>query len=46
MPVSIGIGGDPMYIWCGQAPLPIGIFELMLYGFVKKKCRTCKINYK
>ncbi len=37
MPVSIGIGGDPMYIWCGQAPLPIGIFELMLYGFVKGK---------
>jgi 4-hydroxy-3-polyprenylbenzoate decarboxylase len=35
MPVSIGIGGDPMYIWCGQAPLPIGIFELMLYGFIK-----------
>ncbi len=35
MPVSIGIGGDPMYIWCGQAPLPIGVFELMLYGFVK-----------
>jgi len=37
MPVSIGIGGDPMYIWCGQAPLPIGVFELMLYGFVKKQ---------
>ncbi|WP_417326709.1 menaquinone biosynthesis decarboxylase [Halarcobacter sp.] len=37
MPVSIGIGGDPMYIWCGQAPLPIGVFELMLYGFVKNK---------
>ena len=37
MPVSIGIGGDPMYIWCGQAPLPIGIFELLLYGFVKKE---------
>ena len=37
MPVSIGVGGDPMYIWCGQAPLPIGIFELMLYGFVKGK---------
>ncbi|WP_418186974.1 menaquinone biosynthesis decarboxylase [Aliarcobacter lanthieri] len=35
MPVTIGIGGDPMYIWCGQAPLPIGVFELMLYGFVK-----------
>ena len=37
MPISVGIGGDPMYIWCGQAPLPIGIFELMLYGFVKNK---------
>lgn len=37
MPVSIGVGGDPMYIWCGQAPLPIGVFELMLYGFVKKQ---------
>ncbi len=37
MPVTIGIGGDPMYIWCGQAPLPIGVFELLLYGFVKNK---------
>ncbi len=37
MPISVGIGGDPMYIWCGQAPLPIGVFELMLYGFVKNK---------
>jgi 4-hydroxy-3-polyprenylbenzoate decarboxylase len=37
MPVSIGIGGDPMYIWCGQAPLPIGVFELFLYGFIKRE---------
>ena len=37
MPVSIGIGGDPMYIWCGQAPLPIGVFELLLYGFIKNE---------
>jgi 4-hydroxy-3-polyprenylbenzoate decarboxylase len=37
MPVSIGIGGDPLYIWCGQAPLPMGVFELMLYGFIKKE---------
>ena len=37
MPISVGVGGDPMYIWCGQAPLPIGVFELMLYGFVKNK---------
>lgn len=37
MPVSVAIGGDPLYIWCGQAPLPNGVFELMLYGFVKEK---------
>ena len=37
MPVSVAIGGDPMYIWCGQAPLPIGVFELLLYGFIKKE---------
>lgn len=36
MPVSIAIGGDPLYIWCSQAPLPKGIFELLLYGFIKK----------
>jgi len=37
MPVSIAIGGDPLYTWCGTAPLPYGMFELMLYGFIKKK---------
>lgn len=37
MPVSVAIGGDPLYIWCGQAPLPKNIFELMLYGFIRKK---------
>lgn len=37
MPVSIAIGGDPLYTWCGQAPLPYGVYELMLYGFIKKK---------
>ncbi|MFG7909261.1 menaquinone biosynthesis decarboxylase [Campylobacter coli] len=36
MPVSIAIGGDPLYIWCSQVPLPKGIFELLLYGFIKK----------
>ncbi|MPB72588.1 menaquinone biosynthesis decarboxylase [Campylobacter fetus] len=36
MPVSVAIGGDPLYIWCGQAPLPKNIFELMLYGFIRK----------
>lgn len=37
MPVSVAIGGDPLYIWCGQAPMPNGIFELMLYGLIKEK---------
>lgn len=37
MPVSIAIGGDPLYTWCGTAPMPYGMFELMLYGFIKEK---------
>lgn len=37
MPVTIAIGGDPLYIWCGQAPMPYGMFELLLYGFVRAK---------
>jgi len=37
MPVTIAIGGHPLYIWCGQAPMPYGMFELLLYGFVRKE---------
>ncbi|MDE5603732.1 MAG: menaquinone biosynthesis decarboxylase, partial [Helicobacter sp.] len=37
MPVSIAIGGDPLYTWCATAPLPYGLFELMLYGFIRKR---------
>ena len=37
MPVTIGIGGDPLYSWCATAPLPPGIFELALYGFIRQK---------
>lgn len=37
MPVSIALGGDPLYIWCGQAPMPYGIFELALYGIIREK---------
>ena len=36
MPVSIAIGGSPLYTWCATAPLPYGLFELMLYGFLRK----------
>lgn len=37
MPVSVAVGGDPLYIWCAQSPLPKGIFELLLYGFIKRQ---------
>ncbi|MDR1614947.1 MAG: menaquinone biosynthesis decarboxylase, partial [Campylobacteraceae bacterium] len=37
MPVSVAIGGDPLYIWCAQAPMPYGFFELLLYGFIRGK---------
>ena len=37
MPVTVAIGGDPLYIWCGQAPLPPKVFELLLYGFIRGK---------
>jgi len=37
MSVSIAIGGDPLWTWCATAPMPPGIFEVMLYGFVRKQ---------
>ncbi len=37
MPVSVAIGGDPLYIWSGQAPMPHGMFEMLLYGFIRNK---------
>ena len=36
MPVSIAIGGDPLYTWCATAPLPYGVNELLMYGLIKK----------
>ncbi len=37
MPVTVAIGGDPLYSWCATAPMPPNIFELLLYGFIRKK---------
>jgi 4-hydroxy-3-polyprenylbenzoate decarboxylase len=37
MPVSIAIGGNPLYTWCATAPLPYGVNELLLYGLITKK---------
>ena len=37
MPVTIAIGGDPLYTWCATAPLPYGVNELLMYGLITKK---------
>ncbi len=37
MPVSIAIGGNPLYAWCATAPLPYGVNELLMYGLITKK---------
>ncbi|WP_457624899.1 menaquinone biosynthesis decarboxylase [Persephonella sp.] len=37
MPVTVAVGGDPLYTWCGQAPLPYGLFEILLYGFIRNR---------
>lgn len=37
MPVVISLGGDPAYTYCGTAPLPDGVDEFMLAGFIRKK---------
>jgi len=37
MPVTVAIGGDPLYTWCATAPLPYGVNELLMYGLIKKQ---------
>ncbi|MFO7851526.1 MAG: menaquinone biosynthesis decarboxylase [Bacteroidota bacterium] len=37
MPVSIVLGGDPVYTYAATAPLPEGIDEYILAGFLRKK---------
>lgn len=37
MPVAIALGGDPVYAYCATAPLPDGIDEYLLAGFLRKK---------
>ena len=40
MPVSVALGGDPVYTYCSTAPLPEGISEYILAGFLRKKSVT------
>ncbi len=37
MPVAVALGGDPVYAFTATAPLPDGIDEMMLAGFLRKK---------
>jgi 4-hydroxy-3-polyprenylbenzoate decarboxylase len=37
MPVSVSLGGDPVYTYAATAPLPEGIDEYILAGFLRKK---------
>ena len=37
MPVSIFLGGDPVLTFCATAPLPDGLDEFLLAGYLRKK---------
>jgi len=37
MPVVVSLGGDPAYTYSATAPLPDGVDEFMLAGFIRKK---------
>ena len=37
MPVSIFLGGDPMFAFAATAPLPDGLDEFLLAGYLRKK---------
>ncbi len=37
MPVAVGLGGDPVYTFAATAPLPDGLDEFMLAGYLRKK---------
>jgi len=46
MPVSVSIGGDPIFAYCASAPLPESIDEYLMAGFLRHervrliKCKT------
>jgi len=37
MPVSIALGGDPVYTYAATAPMPENVDEYLLAGFLRKK---------
>ena len=37
MPVAIILGGDPVYTFCATAPLPDGLDEFLMAGYLRRK---------
>jgi 4-hydroxy-3-polyprenylbenzoate decarboxylase len=37
MPVTVCLGGDPVYTYCASAPLPDGIDEYLLAGYLRNR---------
>ncbi len=37
MPVAVAIGADPATVYAGTAPMPQGMDEMMLAGFIRRK---------
>ena len=37
MPVAVFLGGDPVYAFCATAPLPDGVDEFLLAGYLRRK---------
>ncbi len=37
MPVTVTLGGDPVYAYCASAPLPENVNEYILAGFLREK---------
>ncbi len=37
MPIAVAIGGDPAVVYSATAPMPPGIDEMFLAGFIRKK---------
>jgi 4-hydroxy-3-polyprenylbenzoate decarboxylase len=50
MPVAVFLGGDPVFAFCATAPLPDGIDEFLLAGYLRKqsvelvRCETCDLE--
>jgi 4-hydroxy-3-polyprenylbenzoate decarboxylase len=50
MPVAVFLGGDPVFTFCATAPLPDGLDEFLLAGYLRKKsvelvtCETSELQ--